>query len=320
MVLYFIMFGTLGTVSAIYIIRKIRELQWGWVKSTSSLKDKLFIITGANTGLGYETSKHLVKRGAKVILACRDSTNAEQAISKIRQYTGNGEMSFIKLDLSSFESIKTFANTIKSDYPNFDCLINNAGLAKKEHSLTADGFEMHFGVNYLGHFLLYNLLEDNVRRNKSRVVVVTSSLHERGKIDFNEFTNTNTNPESNSRHNKYYANSKLANFYFARELYKRGVDCHTLCPGLCYTSLFRDYKPKWYHFVAFSPVIWLMLRTAEQGAQSIIHCATDNINTEELNPYTGYYIKNLKQTKSKHVFEDVISTRLYEESLRLCSK
>lgn len=305
-----------GVVAAIYGIRKIREYQWGWVRNQSSLKGKVFVITGANTGLGYETTKALVKRHATVIMACRSLERANIALAQIRLDTTNGTMIPMELDLSSFDSIRMFVTKLKKEYPKFDCLINNAGLGSKTNELTKENFEIHFGVNHLGHFLLTDLLKDTIKANNTRVVVVASKMHEKGVIDFEnlgkivETTNTRVNP--------HYNNSKLANVYFARELYKKGYDVHVLCPGLCATDFFRSYNPRWYHYIAFSPIVWLFLRSAKQGAQNIIHCATDNVNTESQNPEQGYFVTSLKQTKSKIAFTNEISEKLWKESERMC--
>lgn len=308
------------TAAFIYVVRKLRERSWGWVTNKSSLKGKVFIITGANTGLGYETTRHLVKRGATVILGCRNRDRAKAAISKIRSETKMGEMIFIELDLASFESIRYFVKQIKSDYPTFDCIINNAGLAVRDKKeFTKDNFEIHFGVNHLGHFLLYTLLEENIKNNFSRVVVVSSKMHQRGKIDFDHLGKYNDAINAGPT-NPYYNNSKLANFYFAYELYKRGIDCHILCPGLCHTDFFRHYNPRWYHYIMVSPIIWLLLRSAEQGAQNLIYCATDNKNTDTVNPAKGYYIRSLCPEKSKIKFDEVISEKLWDECLKLCSE
>lgn len=220
------------------------------------------------------------------------------------------------MDLASFRSIHEFAATIKSEYPKFHCLINNAGMAVKSPQLTEEGFEIHFGVNHLGHFLLTNLLSAEIKRNKARVVVVSSLMHQRAIVDF-EHLGKIVDGVRVTGNNPYYNNSKLCNFYFARELFKRGYDAHVLCPGLCHTDFFRDYQPKWYHYVAFAPVVWLMLRSAEQGAQNIVYAATENENTAERNPATNYLVRNCQQTKSKHSFDEEISERLWEESLKM---
>ena len=192
---------------------------------------KIFIITGGNTGLGYETTKALVKRNAKVIMACRNLDKATESIKSIRRYTNNGEMVALELNLASFESIKKFANKIQNEYSTFDCLINNAGLAVRDKQFTKEQFELHYGVNHLGHFLLVNLLKDQIKQNNARIVVVSSKMHEKGIIDFE---NLGKYVENVGRTNSLYNNSKLMNFYFAKELYKKGYNAHVLCPGNIY--------------------------------------------------------------------------------------
>lgn len=281
------------------------------------MKGKLFIITGANTGLGFETAKALAKRGATVIIACRNMEKAEAAIKKIREVTKDGELISLELDLASFESIRKFCAVIKEKYPVFDCLINNAGLAVQVNKSTQDNIELHTGTNHIGPFLLTNLLMENIKKNNSRVVIVSSKMHERASIDFEHFGKFTEKPRK-ERSNHLYNNSKLMNFYFAKELYKKNVDVHVCCPGLCNTDFFRDYDPKFYHYILFSPVILFFLRSPEQGAQNIIYCATENVNTEETNPDNSFLVVNLQQTKSKINLSDEISEKLWVESAKLC--
>lgn len=242
---------------------------------------------------------------------------ANDAIKKIREATSEGELIPIELDLASFESIKKFAEIIKEKYPVFDCLINNAGLAVQNNQSTTENIELHTGTNHIGPFLLTNLLMENIKKNNARVVIVSSKMHERATVDFETFGKFVEKPRG-ERTNQLYNNSKLMNFYFAKELYKKGVDVHVCCPGLCNTDFFRDYDPKFYHYILFSPVILFFLRTAEQGAQNIIYCATDDINTEDMNPDKSYIVMNLKQTKSKLNLSDEISEKLWAESVKLC--
>lgn len=310
-----------ATVAFIYIVRRIRVWQWGRIRDNYSLEGKTFIVTGANTGLGFETTKALVKRNGTVIMACRSLEKANAAIVAIRRETTNGTLIACNLDLASFESIVDFVTNIKSNYSNFTCLINNAGLAvPRWDQKTVDGIELHIGTNHLGHFLLTRLLAERIEANNARIVVVSSMLHQKGKIDFDTLGKCIDIPGLiTKRMNGLYANSKLANFYHARELYKRGFDTHVLCPGLCHTDFFRSYDPKWYHYVLFAPIVWLMLRSAEQGAANIVFCATDNVNTNTVNPTTGYYVRSLKQSKSKVTFDDEVGARLWTESEKLCS-
>lgn len=250
-------------------------------------------------------------------MACRNLDKANEAIKKIREETQNGEMIPIVLDLASFESIRKFVAEIKEKFPVFHCLINNAGLAVQQEQETSDGIELHTGTNHIGPFLLTNLLLDDIKKNSSRVVIVSSKMHERATIDFENFGKFTEKPRG-ERSNHLYNNSKLMNFYFAKELYKRGIDVHVCCPGLCNTDFFRDYDPKFYHYILFSPVILFMLRSAEQGAQNILHCALDNLNSEDKNPDKSYIVYDLKQHKSKVNLSDEVSEKLWNESCKLC--
>ncbi|XP_055627231.1 retinol dehydrogenase 12-like isoform X1 [Toxorhynchites rutilus septentrionalis] len=302
----------------VYALRRYKIRRWGWVKNKHSLKGKLFIITGANTGLGYETTKAITARQATTIMACRNMTKARQAIERIRQESKEGELIPMELDLASFNSIRKFASEINAKYPKMFCLVNNAGLAAQNPEFTEEGYEIHYGVNHLGQFLLVDLLKDNLKKYNSRVVVVSSRMHE---IDASiDLENLGKWVEYESRLNRLYNNSKLMNFYYARELYKRGFNVHVLCPGLCHTDFFRSYDPKWYHYMLFSPIVWLMLRSAEQGAQNIIHCATDSFINERENPVTGHYVSNMKMRKSKLAFDERISVALWNVSLEAIEK
>jgi NAD(P)-dependent dehydrogenase (short-subunit alcohol dehydrogenase family) len=286
----------------------------GWVKNNSSLKGKLFIITGANSGLGFQTAKALAKRGAKIVLACRDLLKANEAVRLIKLEAPNANLITLPLDLESFDSVKTFCTDIRREFPDFDCIINNAGLSIKEPFLSEGDIEVHTSANHLGHFLMTYLLLDLIKKNNARVVIVSSKLHEKGVINFEKFGKL----VESDKTKQLYANSKLMNFYFAKELYKKGIDVHVCCPGLCYTDLFRDYTIRFYHWIVFAPIALFFLRSAEQGAQNIIHCATDNENDAEKNPSNSYIVINLRQTKSKINLADDISEKLWTESMKLC--
>ncbi|XP_063233744.1 retinol dehydrogenase 12-like isoform X2 [Bacillus rossius redtenbacheri] len=149
------------------LIRKWQEKQWGKCKSQSSLQDKVFIVTGANSGIGKETARGLVKRKARVIMACRDLSSARNAIEDIRHETSSGELIPIHLDLSSLMSVREFVSEVLKEFPKIHVLINNAGvyIPVEKNCKTKEGFEIHFGVNHLGHFLLTNLLIPRLRES-----------------------------------------------------------------------------------------------------------------------------------------------------------
>lgn len=309
----------LPVVLLIGLLRKCRERTWGRCRSTSNLQDRVFLVTGANSGIGKETAKELAKRRATVIMACRDVQSAKNAITEIRSKISTGELIPMELNLASFSSIREFANEVLKKFPQIHVLINNAGVYAplKDHALTNDGFEIHFGVNHLGHFLLTNLLLDRLKENApSRIVVVTSKLLESGVIDFSNLNGEKGLPVK-SRMNPGYCNSKLANAYFAAELAKRtentGINVYMVCPGFTYTGLFRNVKRSWFHYIIFSPVALMFLRTPNQGAQTVLHCATESSLSDE----SGRLYRDCKLYVSKKDLDPEVALRLWEVSAKL---
>ena len=182
------------------------------------LTDKLAVVTGANSGLGLETSRELARRGATVVLACRSRDKAEAAIAElVAAGIAEQRLEFAALDLASLDSIASFAAQLLESRPRLDLLINNAGVMALPHRKTADGFEMQFGTNHLGHFALTGrLLPALLAAEGSRVVNVSSIAHKFGKIDFNDL-------QGERRYQKWraYGQSKLANLLFTFELQRR---------------------------------------------------------------------------------------------------
>ncbi|MBN1131516.1 MAG: SDR family NAD(P)-dependent oxidoreductase [Bacteroidales bacterium] len=182
-----------------------------------SMKDKVVIITGANSGLGYYTAEALAAKGATVIMACRNIKKGEAARQQIVSSVAGAKLTVYKLDLADLHSVKTFAKAFKDKYSRLDLLINNAGLMAIPYSRTKDGFEMQFGVNHLGHFALTGLLFDILKKTKnSRIVNVSSLAHRMGKIRFRDI-----NWEMGYKKWKAYGMSKLANLLFTDELSRR---------------------------------------------------------------------------------------------------
>lgn len=153
-----------------------------------NLKGKTAIVTGSNTGIGYETALDLYKKGAKVYVACRNEEKALDAINRMKADGGTGELVYGHLDLASLQSVKAFADRIIQAESSLDLLINNAGIMIPPQSKTEDGFEIQWGVNFVGHFALtghlYNLLEAT---KGSRVVTLSSNAHRGAVIDFDNF-------------------------------------------------------------------------------------------------------------------------------------
>ncbi|RMF16948.1 MAG: SDR family NAD(P)-dependent oxidoreductase [Candidatus Dadabacteria bacterium] len=175
------------------------------------------IVTGANSGIGLETARELARKGARVILACRNADKAEAALAEIRATVPDANVEFEQLDLSRLDSVRAFAQRIRDAFDQIDLLINNAGVMMTPLSRTADGFELQFGTNHLGHFALTGLLLDRIRDVPgARIVSVSSMAHRFGRIDFD-----NLNAEKKYNRTAAYGQSKLANLLFIYELQRR---------------------------------------------------------------------------------------------------
>ncbi|XP_028931562.1 retinol dehydrogenase 12-like [Ornithorhynchus anatinus] len=252
---------------AVPFVRKL--FSNGVCRSTVRLHGKVAVITGANTGIGKETARDLARRGARVIIACRDVLKGESAAGEIRAETGNRQVLVRKLDLADTKSIRAFADRFLAEEKQLHILINNAGVMMCPYSKTADGFEMHLGVNHLGHFLLTHLLLGRLKESApARVVNVSSLAHIIGKIRFHDLQG-----EKYYNHGLAYCHSKLANILFTRELARRlqgtGVTTYSVHPGTVRSELIRHsllMKLSWRLFSFF-------IRTPREGAQTSLHCA-----------------------------------------------
>ena len=189
-----------------------------WTKSSiPDLTDKIAIVTGANTGLGFETALALYEKGAHVILACRDLYKANQAIEKIKQHKGTGTLEAAKLNLENLKQINEFFEAFIQKHRQLHMLINNAGVAMPPASKTNDGYELQFGVNFLGHFALTGLLFPSLLATpESRIVTVSSNGYQGAIIDFD-----NLRSEKVYNAIREYRQSKLANLIFSIELNRR---------------------------------------------------------------------------------------------------
>jgi NAD(P)-dependent dehydrogenase (short-subunit alcohol dehydrogenase family) len=181
------------------------------------LSGKKVIVTGANSGVGYEAARAFAEKGAHVIFACRSRQRAESAVAELRQQSPTVSVEIILLDLADLASVREFATTYMANHERLDILVNNAGIMAIPYRQTADGFEMQFGTNHLGHFALTGLLLDRIlTTDGARVVTVSSGLHRGGKIDFDDL-------QGEASYNKHaaYSQSKLANLLFAYELQRK---------------------------------------------------------------------------------------------------
>jgi NAD(P)-dependent dehydrogenase (short-subunit alcohol dehydrogenase family) len=227
---------------------------------------KTFIVTGANSGLGLETTRALLGAGARVIMACRSRDKAEEALAEIAVDTGTAEI--IELDLSSLDSVRGFAAAALEACPQIDVLLNNAGVMMPPLSRTAEGFELQIGTNHLGHFALTGLLLDRLEDTPgARVVTITSLAARIGKIRFDGFK-----AEDGYARTREYGRSKLANLMFALELAERleqrGSEIRSVAahPGYSSTNL---QDGTWYRFT--NPVF---AQAAWRGALPGLYAAT----------------------------------------------
>ena len=238
---------------------------------------RLAIVTGSNTGLGYDNARALAARGAKVVMAVRDTAKGEEAAARIRKLTPGAEVAVHKLDLGSLASVRTAGAELAAAHPRIDLLINNAGVMYPPKQNTADGFELQFGTNHLGHFALTGLLLNNMLGvDGSRVVVVASIAHNlRAKIDFADLQ------WDSRRYDRVasYGQSKLANLMFAYDLQRRlaAANAKTIAvaahPGVAATELVRHVPG-----ASLPGVNWLsgrLLNTSELGALATLRAATD---------------------------------------------
>ncbi|MHA2291149.1 MAG: oxidoreductase [Candidatus Hodarchaeales archaeon] len=238
------------------------------------LTGKRIIVTGANSGIGFEAAKEFARKGAETILACRNVDKAEKASDRIKKRNPDAKTVIMQLDLSSLKSIMKFVEGFKKNYFSLDVLLNNAGIMFVPYRTTNEGFESQVGINHLGHFALTGLLFNLLARTPgARVVNVSSNGHKMGKIDFDNYIYKNGKGYSRLG---AYGRSKLSNLLFTYELNRRfktaNIDAIAVAahPGLSNTNLIRQWYVK-----VLKPIMFLTTQSAHMGALPLIRAATD---------------------------------------------
>lgn len=231
---------------------------------------KTIIVTGANTGLGFETAKVLAAKGARVLLACRDEAKAKAAMALIRSEAPNADLVFLPLDQGDLASVRAAAD-LAARQSRIDVLLNNAGVMMPPLSFTKDGFEQQFGVNHLGTFALTSLLLPKLAETAGSRVVVTASLaHKRKTFDF-----SNLDASKGYSRGAFYGQSKLANMLFLFELDRRlraagsPVICTGCHPGVAATELMRHSSI----LQAINPLFRRIFNTPAMGAWPSLQAA-----------------------------------------------
>lgn len=272
------------------------------------MKNKICIITGANSGIGKVTALELAKLGATIIMVCRNSKKGEEALAEIVSKSKNDNVHLMLCDFASQKSIRYFVEEFKVNYDRLDILINNAGFVSPKRNLTKDGIEETFAVNHLGYFLLTNLLIEKIKKSDSgRIINVSSAGHWIGDIDFD-----NLNSEKGYNSFKVYCNSKLANIVFTRELARRlegtNITVNCLHPGAVNTNFASNMNSK---FNFLSNMFKSFMITPEQGAETQIYLAT----SPDVQNITGQYFDKKKIAKSsKKSVDKELAQKLWKVS------
>lgn len=271
------------------------------IKATPSGKGKIAVVTGANTGLGYENALELARKEYEVVMACRNMEKAETARKKILEQVPDGNLEVMKIDLSKLDSVRSFAENYLKSRSQLDILINNAGVMMPPYSKTEDDFELQMGANYFGHFLLTGLLFDTiVKTPDSRIVSLSSNAHKQGKINFDDL-------QSEKKYSKLkaYSQSKLACLMYAFELQRRldraghttlSVAAH---PGASDTDLGR-HIPKWAYKMLRYTIAPLIIHSSAKGALPTMMAAvgSDTKGGEYFGP-TGFMEMKGKPGRAK---------------------
>jgi NAD(P)-dependent dehydrogenase (short-subunit alcohol dehydrogenase family) len=284
------------------------------------LADRRYLITGGNSGIGLEAAKMLAEAGGDVVIACRNERKAAAAAKEI-DACGPGTVDTVVLDLSSLASVRAASDEIRGRWDSLDAVVNNAGIMQPPQTTTEDGFELQFGTNHLGHFLLAGLLYDLVAQAEGRIVVVSSIAHRLGRINFDDLMG-----EKKFNTSLAYGQSKLANLMFALELDRRlraagspvaSIACH---PGYSDTAL-QSTGPEGLFNLLYKVLNPLVAQPAYNGAIPTVLAAAG----EEAQPGRYYGPTKFGEARgpvgdariARHARDEQVAKRLWQESERL---
>ncbi len=294
------------------------------IENISDLSGKVIIVTGGNSGLGYESVKAFAMKGAEVVLASRSMEKGEEAKAEILKDVPDGKIKVMQLDLGDLDSVKNFASAFKLAYKKLDVLLNNAGIMMTPYFTTKNGFEGQLGTNHLGHFALTGLLMEVILKTQgARIVNVSSGAHKNGEMDFDNLQFENGQGYSPM---KAYGRSKLSNLLFTYELQRtlEAANKDTIAaaahPGVAMTNLARHLEGK-FLFKILSPLFKMMAQDQAQGALPQIRASVDPTvkRGEYYGPdgkreFKGYPVV-VPSNEASHNLED--AAKLWKESEKL---
>jgi retinol dehydrogenase-12 len=269
---------------------------------------RIVLVTGATSGIGLETSRQLAALGADVVLGVRDETRGAEVASRITGEGGAAEV--LRLDLASFGSVREAAASFSASHSKLDVLVNNAGVALRKRQVSEDGHELTWQTNFLGGYLLTRLLLPLLRRgDRPRVVNVSSEGHRTGRIDWDDLE-----LERDYGGFQAYANTKLAQVLFTRELARRepGVTVNALHPGAIATRIWREV-PQPFRTLILAVLSIPDLRSRGRGAAPVTRLASD----PSLDGVTGRYFKRFREVApSPAACDDACAARLWDAAER----
>ena len=278
-----------------------------------SMAGKVCLVTGATSGIGLAAANALARQGASVVLLSRNTEKCARVAAEMQSATGNQSIGFIAADLSSLAAVRAAAAEFRQRYSRLDLLLNNAGVSPSKRRESVDGFEYTFALNYLGHFLLTNLLLDLlIASAPSRIVSTSSSIYRQAKLDFDDL-------QLRRRFSamRAYANSKLAGLLFtvelARRLADKGVTVNAMAPGLVKTNIGQEEG--WLYAFSKRLADFFGGKTPEQGADTLVWLAT----AAEVAGMTGQYFEKRRSVSLSRDAADLeLAARMWRVSEELC--
>ncbi|MFT5223507.1 MAG: retinol dehydrogenase-12 [Glaciecola sp.] len=307
--------GLLGSIAGL--------LAWmmGWFRKvdpvTANLDGKVAIVTGANSGIGKHTAQELARMGAKVVLACRSVERGQQAADELRAASPDLDLEVRALDLADLDSVRSFASGVLADFDHLDILVNNAGRVVGQRATSAQGYEATFATNHLGPFLLTTLLLNRLLQTPgARVVNVASTAHRQGRVDLDDLMSA----EGEYRAMSAYANSKLANVLFTRELatHTKASDLRVNCvhPGTIRSGFGGDGDGPLWMRVLLPFARWAFM-SPEQGADTSVWLAA---SPDADAVHGGYFSRRCERQPSRRARDAQLASDLWERSARLVAQ